>query len=129
MSVITEKNFAGMDPASIPVADEYVRCNFSRLQPDTGQNPPVGVRLFPGDETPRTFRNCNLFNCEPPPGSTVVDCNTWIVTTGELAHTEDLVIDGQVEDTIQFHDRTCHGKWVDGAYERTGFPVTTPEDY
>ena len=129
MSIISEKNFSNQDPTTIPVADEYRRCNFSRFQPDTSGAEVVGIRLFPGDDTPRTFIDCNLMNCEPPPGSIVTNCNTWIVTTGEPAFTEDLIIDGIVEHTIQYYDRTVHGKYVDGSYDRTGFPQTIPEDY
>ena len=39
----------------------------------------VGQRIFPGDDTPRTFTECNLVNCIVPPGSTIVDCNTSIL--------------------------------------------------
>lgn len=127
--MIAEKNFSNQDPATIPVDTEYQRCNFSRSQPDTSGAEVVGVRLFPGDDTPRTFIDCNLFNCEPPPGSTLVRCNTWIVTTGELGPTDTLEIDGQVEHTTQYHDRTVHARYIDGAYDRTGYPLTMPEDY
>ena len=127
--MISNGNFLEMDPALIPKDTEYHRCNFWRAQPDTSGPEVVGVRLFPGDDTPRTFIGCNLFNCEPPPGSTVVRCNTWIVTTGELGPIDELVVDGVVEHTVQYHDRTVHGKYVDGAYDRTGYPQTMPEDY
>ena len=126
--MISEKNFSNMDPALIPVDDQYVRCNFSQEQP-ASTGPLAGVRLFPGDDTPRTFTDCNLFNCEPPPGSILVRCNTWQVTTGELGPVDELVIDGVVEHTTQYHDRTCHGKYVGPGYDTTGFPQTTPEDY
>ena len=126
--MISEKNFSNMDPALIPVDTHYVRCNFSRSQPELGP-PVVGVRLFPGDDTPRAFTDCNMMNCEPPPGSTVVNCNTWIVTTGELGPIDELVVDGVVEHTVQYHDRTVHARYVDGAYDRAGYPQTMPEDY
>jgi hypothetical protein len=126
---IVEKNFSNIDPALIPDEQEFVRCNFSRKQPDTSGPEAVGVRLFPGNDAPRIFIDCNLMNCEPPPGSILVRCNTWIVTTGELAHTEELTIDGVVEHSIQYHDRTVHAKYVDGNYDRTGYPQTMPEDY
>ena len=126
--MISEKNFSNMDPALIPVDTEYERCNFSRFQPELGP-PVVGVRLFPGDDTPRTFIDCNLMNCEPPPGSTLIKCNTAIVTTGELGPTDELVVDGVVVHTTQYHDRTVHARYVDGAYDRTGYPQTMPEDY
>ena len=126
--MISEKNFSNMDVNLIPLDSEYERCNFSRSQPELGP-PVVGVRLFPGDDTPRTFTDCNLFNCEPPPGSTLVNCNTWIVTTGEIGPTDSLTVDGQVQHTTQYHDRTVHARYVDGSYDRTGYPQTMPEDY
>src|SRR5210317_505769 len=110
--MISEKNFSNQDPASIPVDTEYERCNFSRSQPELGP-PVVGVRLFPGDDTPRTFTDCNLMNCEPPPGSTLVNCNTWIVTTGEVGPVDTLEVDGVVVHTTQYHDRTVHARYVD----------------
>ena len=129
MKLISEKNFSNMDPSLIPVDSEYQRCNFSRSQPDTGGAEVVGVRLFPGDDTPRTFTDCNLFNCETPPGSTLVNCNTWIVTTGELGPTDTLEVDGVVQHTVQYHDRTVHARWDGVSYDRAGYPQTMPEDY
>ena len=128
--MISEKNFSNQDPATIPVDTEYQRCNFSRSQPELGP-PVVGVRLFPGDDTPRTFTDCNLFNCEPPPGSTLVNCNTWIVTTGELGPVDELEVDGVVVHSTQYHDRTVHAKLDPDTltYDRTGYPQTMPEDY
>ena len=127
--MISEKNFSNLDPATIPVDLEYQRCNFSHSQPDTDGAEVIGIRLFPGDDTPRTFTDCNLFNCEPPPDSTLVNCNTWIVTTGELGPIDELTVDGVVQHTTQYHDRTVHAKYVDGVYDRTGYPQTMPEDY
>ena len=126
--MISEKNFSNMDVNLIPVDTEYERCNFSRYQPELGP-PIVGVRLFPGDDTPRTFTDCNLFNCEPPPGSILNNCNTWIVETGILGPTDTLEIDGVVEHTVQYHDRTLHGKYTESGYVYEPTPVTTPEDY
>jgi hypothetical protein len=46
------------------------------------------------------------------------------------AKADDVVeVDGvEVERTV-YHDRTIHGKYVDGSYDYTGFPQTIPEDY
>ena len=61
------------------VYDGYAFCF---AHPDYTQNvdpdTPVGHRIFPDDDTPRTFVNCNLLNATPPPGSTVTGCNTTI---------------------------------------------------
>jgi hypothetical protein len=70
--MISRKNFVDVDPTQIPVDTEYFQCNFMRTQPDESGAQPVGHRLFPGDDTPRIFRECNLVNCEPPPNSTGV---------------------------------------------------------
>lgn len=127
--IIRQKNFVNMDPSLIPKADEYEDCNFARSQPDTSGPEVVGVRLWPGDDTPRVFTNCNLMNCEVPPGSRIVNCNTWIVETRVPAFSEDVVVDNVTVATEQFHDRTVHARYVDSDYDRTGFPQTTPEDY
>ena len=72
------KNFSkGTTPRIIDT--EYVFCNFMQPQPTLVDGKWQGTRIFPGDDTPRTFRSCNLVNCEVPPGSTVIDCNTAIV--------------------------------------------------
>jgi len=128
--VISEKNFHDMDPALIPVDTEYERCNFSRSQPDMS-GPIVGVRLFPGDDTPRTFTDCNLFNCEPPPGSTLIRCNTWIAQTGQLAHTDELIVDTVVLDTTQYHKQIRHGRYnpLTESYDYDGAPIESGEDY
>ncbi len=127
--MISEKNFSNMDPTLIPVDASYERCNFSRSQPLQTGPPALGVRLFPGDDTPRTFTDCNLFNCEPPPGSILNNCNTWIVSTGEIGPVDELIVDGVVQHTTQYHDRTMYGKYTTAGYVYEPTPVTTPEDY
>jgi hypothetical protein len=59
----------------------------------------------------------------------VVNCNTAIVETGIPGPVDELIVDGVVEHTVQYHDRTVHARYVDGAYDRTGLPQTMPEDY
>ena len=71
------RNFSGRPDRRV-VDTEYEDCNFSQPAPRlAGRH--KGVELFPGDPTPRTFRRCNLVNCEVPPGSTLIQCNTTIV--------------------------------------------------
>lgn len=45
-------------------------------------------RIFPNDNTPRTFINCNLVNAIPAPTATLINCNTSIIErnlpTGEM---------------------------------------------
>ena len=128
---ISKKNFSNMDPALIPVDTEYVSCNFGRWLPDMTGPQPVGVRLFPGDDTPRTFTDCNLLNCEPPPGSTLVRCNTNIIEKNINAHTETVTVDSVVVSSRTFKKSIHHGKYnpQTGSYDYLPSPVDMPEDY
>ena len=74
------------------------------------------VRLFPGDDTPRTFENCNLVNCEVPPGSTVIKCNTTIRRTLVPTSTDEIVVDGESIGNTIYHD-IIYGRYVDGVAE------------
>jgi hypothetical protein len=99
----------------------YKNCNFSipNCVDDGGHK--KGVRLFPGDDTPRTFINCNLINCEPPPNSTLTGCNTAIIDRGVGVSTEDAIeIDGTAIECTQLKD-VVYGKYEDGGY--TYFPI------
>lgn len=103
------KNFSGQVTPGI-VDTEYESCNFTQSQPvDVGGNM-QGVRLFPGDDTPRTFTRCNMTNCEPPPGSTLTDCNTTIRENYLPSSPDTLTIDG-VENTIEHHINRIHGRF------------------
>ena len=117
--MISEKNFSNADPTALPADTEYERCNFSHTQP-ASLGPALGVRLWPGDDTPRTFTDCNLFNCEPPPGSTLVNSNAWIAETGLNAHVDELTVNGVVQHTNQYHKGRRHGRYN---------PVTEQYDY
>ena len=107
---IFDKSFANMDPTTIPVDTEYVRCNFSRSNPDKSGADPVGVRLFPGDDTPRTFIECNLKNCEPPPGSTLTGCNTVIAEQDVFDRNETITVDSVVVSTRRFNKSVVYGR-------------------
>jgi hypothetical protein len=126
--MIVNQDFSEMDPNLIPKDDHYVDCNFSRRQPDTSGAQVVGVRLFPGDDTPRVFTRCNLLNCEPPPNSIIRECNTWIITHDEPDQLYELVIDGIVEAQEQSYTRTIHARYTQGTYDRTGFPLTSTQE-
>jgi len=108
--MITKKNFSGLQgPPGIPLDDTYEFCNFSQPQSiDVGGNQ-RGVRLFPGDDTPRTFINCNLMNAEPPPGSTVTSCMTTMVKTNVVASTEEITIDDATFE-IEHHSNYVYGR-------------------
>ena len=126
--MISHKNFVAFDIAELPNEFEFEFCNFSRYQPDLSGAQAKGVRLWPGDDRPRTFRNCNLTNCEPPPGSTLIDCNASVIERDVPDVTETLTIDGEVVDTIQKYNYTFHARYIDGQYVRDGLPLTFPQD-
>ena len=126
---ISKKNFSNMDPATIPVDSEYVKCNFARPAPDLSGADPVGVRLFPGDDTPRTFRECNLTNCEVPPGSTVIECNTSIVELELPDFDETITVDGVEVSRRTFTKSRIHGRYnpSTGSYDYEPAPIEVPE--
>lgn len=108
------KNFRGQATPSI-IDTEYRNCNFSTMNCLTIGGKKVGMRLFPGDDTSRTFISCNLVNCEPPPGSVLIGCNTAIKESCVEVSSEELKIDG---DTIEVKDyaNICYGRYKDGGY-------------
>jgi hypothetical protein len=118
--MISRKNFVDVDPTQIPVDTEYFQCNFMRTQPDESGAQPVGHRLFPGDDTPRIFRECNLVNCEPPPNSTLIGCNTRVLRRHRVTETDTVTVDGF---QIASNDRIS--SFVDGRWN----PDTNSYDY
>ena len=115
------KNFSGQPTPSI-IDTEYRRCNFSQPAPIDVAGFKRGVRLFPGDDTPRTFVNCGMMNAEPPPGSTVTGCLTVVKQMGVVTSTDTITIDGASE-TVEHHSDFVHGRFdpATGGYE--DFPV------
>lgn len=123
----SRQNFIGQTTPSI-VDTEYEECNFAQPQPvDSGGGVYVGVRLFPGDDTPRTFRRCNLCNCEPPPGSTLEQCNTTIKRNRVVTSSEDVTVDGVVT-SLDHHSHFVEGRWTPGGYEYHPSPVEIEVD-
>ena len=118
------KNFSGQPTPSI-IDTEYRRCNFSQPAPIDVAGRKRGVRLFPGDDTLRTFVQCNLMNYEPPPGSTVTDCLTVVKEVRVVTSTDTITIDGESE-TIQYHRHRVHGRYdpATGGY----IDLPTPEE-
>ena len=116
------KNFSGEVTPRI-LDTEYISCNFMQPQPDMS-GPPVGVRIFPGDDTPRHFQDSNLVNCLVPPGSTFNNCNTAIIEYDVLMSTDDIVIDGAVVSTEPHYSNFVHGRYLqsDGSLERKPSP-------
>ena len=115
------KNFSGQRTPSI-VDDTYYHCNFTQPQPVFYRDGlAYGVRLFPGDDTPRAFIQCNLTNCEVPPGSTVEQCNTAIVSRNVAVETEDIVVDGRTVTRT-----TKEGSIVHGHYDESSGELVRP---
>ena len=121
--MISRKNFSGeVTPRLIDT--EYESCNFSQPQPLDTAGVKSGIRLFPGDDTPRLFRNCNLINCDLPLGSTIEGGNTAIIEFSLVASSEDIIIDGVIIATEETKFNRVHGRYVDGVMEYKA----TPED-
>jgi len=103
--VSQNKNYTGKTgPPDVPDDAEFVRCNFSQPAPIDVGGLKRGVRLFPGDDTPRAFTECNMVNAEPPPGSTLTMCNTTIRESGVVTSIEEVTIDGETIEIIHHSD-------------------------
>lgn len=122
LGMTERKNFSGQSTPSI-IDTEYRQCNFSQTLLDP--NVPGRIRLFPGDDTPRTFIRCNLVNCEVPPGSTVVKCNTSIVAHNLLIGSITVTVDGK-SSSIYFYGLKFYldGEW----HIADSIPNIAPQD-
>ena len=108
---MTEKeNFSSQQTPSI-IDTEYRNCNFS--QPNCIDM--KGVRLFPNNDAPRTFIDCNMVNCEPPPGSNQIGCNNAIIKRNVADSESVLEIDGFAIGGTQLKD-IVYGKFENGSY-------------
>lgn len=125
--MIRDHNYSGQVAPDVGGETEFTHCNFAQPAPVDGDGSWIGVRLWPGDDTPRTFTDCNLTNCEPPPGSTASGCLGAIVRTGVVVGTDSVVIDGQ---TIE-EDLTAHVSYgrrnPDGSYTYHETPRVQPD--
>ena len=119
------KNFTNQPTPRI-VDKEYRFCNFTQTESVDVAGKKRGIRLFPGDDTTRTFINCNLTNCEPPPGSTLVKCNTTIVAWG-IPTTQDVItVDGESV-VLQHHSTFVYGRFDPVAWEYIDLP--SPDEH
>ena len=107
--MIEDKGFRDQSIPSI-VDTEYKNCSFAQAQPVEVNGLMVGVRIFPDDDTPRTFTNCNLVNCELPPNSTIIKCNTTIAVRGVSVVTDTIVIGGETIEITEIYDY-IHGRY------------------
>lgn len=127
LGVTTRRNFTGQSIPSV-VDTEYHNCNFSQTLSDPNvvndPNEPAKVRIFPGDDTPRTFYRCNLVNCEVPPGSTVTKCNTSISVPNVLIGSITATVDGQ-SSSVDFYGNKF---WRDGWQSADSVPSIPEQD-
>ena len=123
--MICRKNFTGMDVGDIPKDSEYHNCNFAQYSCIDDDGVKKGIRLFPGDDTPRTFVNCNMTNCEPPPGSICTHCNQALVERAIVVSTDTVEIDGFSIEVKKYVDR-IHGKMSSTRYMRLSHPEDIP---
>jgi hypothetical protein len=124
--MIERKNFSGQVSPDVGGETEFSQCNFTQPEPVLDGALYVGVRLFPGDDTPRTFTKCNLVNCETPPGSTMTGCNQSISRTMIVTSTDELVIDGHTIETPFYSDFIYGWRTAEGVYEYHPTPVEIP---
>ena len=103
------KNFSGQPTPSI-IDTEYRRCNFSQPAPIDVAGKKRGVRLFPGDNTPRTFIDCGMLNSEPPPGSTLIRSRVPMKGFDIVTSTDTITIDGESE-SVEHHSDFIYGKY------------------
>lgn len=112
--MVSKKNFVGIPVENIPKDSEYRNCNFSQKTLGSAPPNPTSVRLFPGDNTPRTFIDCNMVNCEPPPGSTLVRCNTRIMEFDKVLEEDVVVVDNVERARVEVRAHVEHGHWDNG---------------
>ena len=117
------KNFSGQVTPSI-IDTEYENCNFAQPTPVDTAGVMTGVILFPGDNTPRTFTDCNMTNCEPPPGSTVSG-KCVIKEFQKHVSSEYVTVDGIALELKQYA-HVSYGWFVDGEYVYRPVPVEVP---
>lgn len=125
--MIQRANYTGNPNPDVGGETEFFNCNFGQPAPVLEGSLRRGVRLFPGDDTPRTFTDCALVNCEPPPGSTVVGGNTCIKEYYLETDTETITVDGEVL-TIQHHVDLVYGRWTPEGYEDKPVPEEVQRD-
>jgi len=120
------KNFSNQAVPSV-IDTEYQDCNFAHTNciDDAGQK--KGVRIFPDDDTPRTFIGCNLTNTEPPPGSTMTNCSPTIIEKMVIVATDTVTVDGASIVVNEYADR-IHGSYWDGAYSYHDVPIDVPRE-
>ena len=119
--MIERQNFSGNPNPDVGDETEFVRCNFSQPAPVDNAGSFEGVRLFPDDDTPKTFIDCNLCNCETPPDSTITRCNTVIKEFRKVTGSDSVAIDGVTITTNTTSD-FVYGKRTEVGYDYHELP-------
>lgn len=123
------KNFSNQVTPEIEDT-EYQDCNFMQNDCIEVAGKKQGVRIFPSDNTPRTFIDCNMTNCEPPPGSIVKKSNGnitggTIIERMVIVTTDTIEIDGEIIVVNEYADR-IHGSLCEGVYSYHVVPIDQP---
>lgn len=124
--MIENKIFANPAPNEVPKDSEYRGCMIKFDAPDTSGASPAGNELWPGDNTPRTFIDCNLINVAPPPGSTLIRTNATVIEYGIAAGSDTLTVDSVLIHTTNYILNRTYGRYDDTAtYVELGTPIDT----
>ena len=115
--MIEKKNYSGQVAPDVGGETEFERCNFAQPEPVLDGALYIGTRLWPGDDTPRTFTKCNLVNCHTPPGSVMIDCNQAVRRSMVVTSTDEIVIDGHQIEANNYVDITYGYRKSGGSYE------------
>lgn len=119
--MIRDRNFCNQTIPS-EIALEYRDCNFAQFAPIDIAGKKRGVRLFPGDDTPRTFIGCNLCNAEAPSGSIIIDCNTGIKEFDVVTRTDTITIDG-ASMIVEHHSDFIYGRFDPATEAYVDLPI------
>jgi len=111
-----------------PLKSEYDGFAFCYDQPIDNAGVMIPHRIIPGDDTPRVFRNCNLVNALPPPGSTLIDCNTSIIQTKQIKSSNTITI-GQEVITNTEYKNIVHGRTDPTTLTPVYLAVPREDDY
>lgn len=122
--MISGKNFSNQI-VPFEIDTEYKDCNFSHSNCLTVFGQKVGHRIFPDDDTPRTFIDCNMINCEPPPGSNLINSRARVVERMVVVNSEIINIDDEQIVAKDYVDK-LHGTYLEGRYIYHSIPIEVP---
>jgi len=108
---VRHQNYSGkLTPDVIDV--RYEHCNFSQPQPAESGGKKIGVRIFPLDNTSRIFADCNLNNCELPPGSIKEGrCTQKVIERGVVKTTSLITVNAKLMGGVKEYVNVLYGKY------------------